>query len=155
LISLSSSWVGEVGDEFIGMGAHRGADDLFGFRIRLAIANVVPDRAVEQGGVLGHHADLGAQALLGDLGDILAVNDNAARFEVVEPKKQADERRLPGAGATDEADLLARLQGKRQILDNAALVAIAVLAVVESDRLETNLAAIDLERLGIGRIDDR
>ena len=73
-----------------------------------AVADVVADRAVEERGVLGHHADLLAERLLGDRGDVLAVDQDAPALEVVEAEEQVDERRLARAGAADDADLLAR-----------------------------------------------
>jgi hypothetical protein len=42
-----------------------------------AVQQVVADRAVQQRGVLGDHADLCAQAFLADLGDVLAVDQDA------------------------------------------------------------------------------
>ena len=52
-----------------------------------------------------------------------------AALEVVEAQQQVDQRRLAGARAADEADLLARLHRQRQVLDDAL-----ALAVVEADR---------------------
>jgi len=49
-----------------------------------AIGDVLADRAVQQRGVLGHHGDVGAQALLGHAGDVLAVDQDAARLDLVE-----------------------------------------------------------------------
>ena len=73
-----------------------------------AVEDVVAHRAVQQRGVLRHHADLRAQAVLRDVGDVLAVDQDAARLQVVEAQQQVDERRLAGARAADQADLLAR-----------------------------------------------
>src|SRR5437764_11924332 len=70
--------INETGDELIGMGARRGTLDLVEARIRLAIANVIPDGAMKKRSVLRHHADLGAQAFLRHPGDVLAINENAA-----------------------------------------------------------------------------
>ena len=53
--------------------------------------------------------DLRAQALLRDRGDVLAVDQDAAAFEIEEAQQQVDQRRLAGAGAADQPDLLARL----------------------------------------------
>ena len=73
---------------------------------------------MQQRGVLRDHADLGTQAVLRDVGDVLAVDQDAAAFEVVETQQQVDERRLAGARASDQTDLLARPNGQRQILDD-------------------------------------
>ena len=77
---------------------------------------------MEQRGVLGDHADLRAQALLRDLGDVLAVDEDAAVLQIVEAQQQVDERRLAGAGAADKADLLAGRNVRLRSSDDAALV---------------------------------
>ena len=89
-------------------------------RLGPAVEDVVGDRAVQQRGVLRHHADLAAQALLARLGDVLAVDQDAAAFDVVEAQQQIDERRLAGAGAADEPDLFARRDAQREAFDHAA-----------------------------------
>ena len=61
-----------------------------------------------------------AQAVLRDVRDVLAVDQDAARLQVVEAQQQVDQRRLAGARAADEADLLARRDVQRQVLDDAA-----------------------------------
>src|SRR5690606_41842272 len=55
-------------------------------------------------------------------------DQDAAAFAVVEAQQQVDQGRLAGAGAADQADLLARAHVQVQALDHAAL-----LAVVEGD----------------------
>ena len=75
---------------------------------------------MQQRGVLRHHADLRAQAVLRDVGDVLAVDQDAARFQVVEAQQQVDQRRLAGAGAADQPDLLARPDQQREVVDDAA-----------------------------------
>ena len=84
------------------------ADDLRVARARPAVADVRRDRAVQQRGVLRHHADRRAQAFLRDAGDVLAVDRGSGRLGVVEAQQQVHERGLAGARAADEADALAR-----------------------------------------------
>ena len=79
-------------------------------RVRPAVEDVVADRAVQERGVLRDEADLAAERILRDLRDVLAVDQDAAALDVVEAKQQVDERRLAGARAADEADLLAGLR---------------------------------------------
>ena len=43
------------------------------------------------------------------LRDVLAVDQDAAVLEIEEAQQQVDQRRLAGAGAADQPDLLARL----------------------------------------------
>ena len=83
-------------------------------RVGPAIADVVADRAVQQRGVLRHHARSARAGFLRDLRDVLAVDQDAAVLEVEEAQQQVDQRRLAGAGAADQADLLARLDRQRE-----------------------------------------
>ena len=66
-----------------------------------------------------------------------SMRDRAA-LAVVEAQQQVDDRRLAGAGAADEADLLARADVQVELVDHAAL-----LAVVEADVVEADVALDD------------
>src|SRR5262249_12844015 len=129
----------ELEDELVGMGELRGAHDLGLGRLRAAVADVVADRAVQKRCVLGDHGDLRAQALLGDRRDVLPVDQPAAGVEVEEAQQQVDERRLAGAGAPDQPDLLAGAHGQGQAVDDSGGAAVA-----EAYALEADLAAADL-----------
>jgi len=72
----------ELADELVGVGELRRSNDLGVACLWAAVTDVVADRAVQQRGILGDDGDLRAQALLRDRGDILAVDQNAAAFEV-------------------------------------------------------------------------
>ena len=61
-------------------------------RLGPAVADVVPDRPMQQRRVLRHHRDAAAQALLGDVRDVLAVDQDAAALELVEAQQQVDKR---------------------------------------------------------------
>ena len=50
---------------------------LFG-RIGTAIDDVVAHRAVEQRSILGHNADIGAERILGDMGDVVPIDQDMA-----------------------------------------------------------------------------
>src|SRR5262249_29700396 len=93
----------ELANELVGMGELGRRHDLGVGRLRAAVADVVADRAVQQRGVLRDHGDLRAQALLRDRGDVLAVDQDAATFEIEEAQQQIDHRRLAGAGPADQA----------------------------------------------------
>ena len=88
-------------DEFEGMRAPRRVDDRLLGGIRMAIPNVVADRAVQQRGVLRDHADLRPQAFLGQPGDVLPVDQDAAALWPIEAEQQMHEGRFAGAGAAD------------------------------------------------------
>ena len=51
--------------------------------------------------------------------DVGAVDGDAAALAVVEAQQQVDDGRLAGAGAADEADLLARADMEVEVLDDA------------------------------------
>src|SRR5262249_7275128 len=98
LVAAPALPVLELDDELMRMRKLRGRQHLGLARAGAAVADVVEDRAVQQRGVLRHHRDLPAQALLRDADDVLAVNENATAFEIEEAQQQIDERRLAGAG---------------------------------------------------------
>jgi len=89
-------------DEFVGMGEPRRIDDLVDRSARLAIGDILGERAVEQERVLGHEADRPAQGVERDASYVLAIDQDAAAVEIVEPLDQLDEGCLAGAGLADE-----------------------------------------------------
>src|SRR5216684_2929270 len=142
----------ELEDELVGMGELRRPHDLGLGRLRAAVADVFADRAVQQRGILRDHGDLRAQALLGDGGNVLPIDQDAAALEVEEAQQQVDQRRLAGAGAADQPDLLARPHGQREAVDDGiraqtpAFAGRCGAAVAEAHVLEPDLAAADRER---------
>ena len=92
----------------MGAGAFGRQRDLICSRVRPRIGDVLADAAVEQGRVLGDRGDGAAQTALRDVGDVLAIDDDAAGLQVVEALDQLDEGRLARAGGTDQGDALAR-----------------------------------------------
>ena len=83
---------------------------------RLAVADVVHDRAVEQRNVLRHHADGLAQTVLRHARDILAVEQDAAVLRIVEALQQREQGRFAAAGMADQADALARPEVQAEIV---------------------------------------
>ncbi len=63
-IAFAATDVRELDDEVMGVRQARRRDRLLHRRFGPTIADVVEDRAVEQRGVLRHHADIGAQRIL-------------------------------------------------------------------------------------------
>src|SRR5437764_14116602 len=86
-------------DEFEGIRPARRLDDLRFARFWPAIADVVADRAMQQRGVLRHHADLGPEALLGEPRNVAAIDQDAAALRPVESEPQMHESRFAGPGA--------------------------------------------------------
>ena len=102
---------------------------------------------MQQRRVLGNHTNLSAQALLGHLGDVLPVDQDAPGLQVVEPQQHVDQRGLACTGRTNEADLFARLHVQVETGNHTSR-----LAVVEMDVLEIHFTARDAQRFGICRV---
>ena len=125
-----------------------GAHDLLVARLRPAVADVFADRAMQQRGVLGHHGDLRAQRFLGQAGNILAVDEDGAAFEMKEAQQQIDHGRFAGAGAADQADLLAGMDRQVEILQHAGLAAVAEIDVLEVDAAGAHRQRPRIVRIG-------
>ena len=65
--------------------------------IRPAIGDVLADGAVQQRGILRHHADLRLERGLRHLPDILTVHQNAPALHIMKAQQQAGQRRLARA----------------------------------------------------------
>ena len=85
--------------------------------VRLADADVVGDRAVEQAGILEHDGDRVAQRRQRDVGDVLTVDEDVARRGRAQPLQQRERRRLARAGRTDERQRLAGLDLEGDVSD--------------------------------------
>ena len=112
-----------------------------------AVADILHDRAVEQGNVLRDNTDGLAQALLCDPSDILAVDQDPAVLRVVETLQQCEQSRFTAARRTNEADAFARHEADAEILENLLAVAVA-----EVDALEPDAGAAPYQRFGLGMI---
>lgn len=62
-----------------------------------------------------------AQRLLGDVANVLTVDEDAAFFWVVEARNEVDHGRLAGAGRTDERGRLATFGNEAHIVRTASL----------------------------------
>ena len=58
---------------------------------------------MKQGGVLRHHGDGGAQAVLAHAGDVLPVDQDSSFLEVVQAQEQRRDGGLAGAAASPPA----------------------------------------------------
>ena len=111
----------------------RRVEHFFVRSVRPAVADILHDRAMEQGNVLRHDADGFAQAFLRDAGDVLTVDQNAAVLHVVETLQQREQSRFTAAGRANEADAFARHEAQVQVLENLLAVAVAEIDVLEPD----------------------
>ena len=75
---------------------------------------------MEQGDLLRHHGEGGAQALLGDGGDRLAAGADLPAVDVVQALQHGDQRRLAGSGRADDPDLLSRRDDEADVVHRAA-----------------------------------
>ena len=91
---------------------------------------------------MGDHRDVAAQAVLGDVGDVLPVDADFAGVEVVEAQQGIDQRRFARAGATDEADFFAGADGEGEVVQHVFFFAFAV---AEADVVEFDRAAADFK----------
>ena len=67
-----------------------------------AVGDVLADRAAEEEDILLHDADLAPQRGQRHVADVDAVDGDAPRVDLVEAGQQRADRRLAGAGRTDE-----------------------------------------------------
>ena len=103
------------------LASSRGADGVLDLRVRLAVGDVLPDRAAEQQRVLQHEAHLIAQRLQRELADVGAVDLDLPRLGIVEARDQAGDGRLAGAGRPDDRRHLARLDAYADVLQDRCL----------------------------------
>jgi len=76
--------LGKLHDEVVGMGGPGGSDDLLLAPLDVPVGDIVSHRIVEEDGLLGHHSDLSSEGLHGDVPDILTVDGDPARGNIVE-----------------------------------------------------------------------
>src|SRR5262245_10826843 len=76
------------------------------------------DGAGEQVNILQHEAEEAAHVAGIHLSDVDAVDRDASAADVVEPEQQVDERRLAGAGRTDDPDALPGSDVEADVFEN-------------------------------------
>ena len=90
--------LGQGAHEVVDVGGLGGGDDLLVGRARLAVGDVVADRAGEQPGVLQHHAERAAHLVAGEVAVVDAVEEDAPGVDLVEAHEQVDDGGLARAG---------------------------------------------------------
>src|SRR3954469_18303775 len=130
--------VAQPKDELVRLRFRRRRGDLCVGGAGPPVADVGCDRAVQERGVLRHHADRRAQAFLRRTGDVLVVDQDPSGLELVEAQQEVDERRLPRAGSTDQADALPGFDLQMKMAyDRCGVLA----AVAEGDVVQHDFAA--------------
>ena len=94
--------------------AHSSASDA----VRRGVAQVGPDRVVEQVAVLGHHADGRADRVERQVADVDAGQPHGAVVGVVQPRHERGQRRLAGARRPDQRHRLAGLDAERHVVQH-------------------------------------
>src|SRR5690554_811804 len=144
IIATAPAGIAQPRYETIGVGAARRLQHHLLGCIRAPVKDVVPYRAVQQGRILGDHADMSAQGVLTDLGYILPVDQDPAPLHVMETQQQIDQGGLARARAADQTDALIRADMQVEVLQH-----VAALAVVEADLIEANFSLADHQLLRI------
>eukprot|EP00968_Pinguiococcus_pyrenoidosus_P026305 scaffold7067_cov245-Pinguiococcus_pyrenoidosus.AAC.18 len=153
---LAAAELQEISDKLEDLCALRRGLDLFVRGVQLAIHDVVPDRVIEEHRVLRDHADLVAEALLGNVANVLSVQPDRTGGRIVKSKEQPADRGLPRARGADDGRGRARRNPEGDVPD-----APVVLLVDEGDVLERQAQAgvrgIEghlRQRLGVRGVED-
>ena len=125
----------QAGDEAVRVGRPRRRLDLGVARVRLAEADVLRRRAVEEIGVLIDHAEPGAEPRALQRAQVAAAEQDAASLRVVEAQQQAQDRGLAGAARADDADPLPRLDLEGEpVMGRPPAAGIGEMHVLEGER---------------------
>ena len=115
----------------MGVGAPGHVEDFLLGRARLAVRDVLANRAGEEKGILEDDAHGGADFRRGEVTDVVAEDVHATGVGAVEAQEQVDERRLAAAGLAHERYLVAFRRGERDVRDDGL-----AFFVFEADVLE-------------------
>ena len=115
----------ETHDEGVGRGHLGGLLHLFVGGVQAAVADVLPDGAGEQVGVLEDHGDVLPEEVPGNPLDGHAVDGDGAALDIVEPGQKIGHRGLTRAGGADEGDLLAGLGVEGDVVEDRAVRRVA------------------------------
>jgi len=122
-------------DEIPGVGRLQGLDDLLFAGSRQGIGDVVPDRVVEKDRFLGHHPDLAAQGIQGDVAEIFSVDDDLPAGGIVEAQHQRGERRLPAPGRAHQGQDVPFVDRHIDVLDHGCVGPVGKADAAELDGL--------------------
>ncbi len=94
-------------------------------RVRLAVAEVVPQRPVEEEVVLGDERGRSGPRGEGEALQVVAVDRHGSLGRVVEAQQQLGDRRLPRPGLADDGEPLAGRHVDREVLQHHQLRVVA------------------------------
>ncbi len=115
--------------------------------VQPAVPDVIHHGAAEQEHVLEHDSQLPSQVVLLDLPDVAAVYLDAAVVDVVEPREQVHDGRLPRPCGAHEGDGLARLGLQADVLEHRD-----AWVVLEVHVLELDVSLEVVRTNGVGRV---
>ena len=102
-------------DELIRADGFAHIDNLIQCRIEFSVTDVVLNVSRENKAVLHHNAHLLTQGMDRHLRDVLAVDQDTAAVDIIEPRDQIDNRTLSGSRRSDERHALARFYRERNV----------------------------------------
>ena len=104
---------------------------------------------MQQGGILRHQTDLGAQTFLGNAVHVLPVNRNRATLRFVEAQKQVDDGRFARAAASDQADFFAGFDVQIKAVEERFACFVGKINVIKLD-----FSSGDFQRQGVRLVED-
>src|SRR5207249_2148839 len=125
--------LGQSRNDLVHLRGPRGFLHLLVARSRSPDADVLPDRDVEEKGLLEDDADLRSQRLLGDLPKGEPVEPHPPALRIVEAENETEHRALAGATRADERHALARAEGQGDAVDARGPISVGERHVVEGD----------------------
>ena len=137
-------------DELQGVCLARRLADLLHGGVGPAVGDVLGDGAMEQQRLLRHVGDTAAQALLGDLGHVLPVDQDPAFLDVTQAQQQLGERGLTGSAHAHKPDALACGDVQLEVVED--LGAHAAVGIPEVDSLEVDGSLAHHQGFGVGRV---
>ncbi len=87
--------------------------------------------SVVKPGILQDHGKHLTQIVAGEVSDVVAIYQDRAAVDVVEPHQQFDHGGLASSGRADNGDLLAGGNGCREIIDDDFVRAVAKVDIFE------------------------
>ena len=139
--------VGHSHDIVVDLRLPGGGDHLVGGGAGAAVANVLHNAGGEEEHILLHHANVPAQALLGDVPHIQAVDGDAALRHVVEAGDQVAEGGLAAAGGPHNGDGLAGPNVEGDVVEHLGVVPLVRKADVV--HIDSTFDIPELHRVGL------
>ena len=147
LVELHLVGPGEGLDEVVDVGGLGGGDDLLIAGVQAAVADVLHDGALEQPGILEHHAEGLPQVGPAEVPHVVSVHPDSAGVDVVEPHEQLDHGGLARAGGANDGHHLPRLHVGGEVVDDDL-----VRIVAEVDVVKVHAALHIRQRGGLGGV---